>query len=445
MELHAVDLLYDFAIMSALILVAKIIRVKIKAIQNFYIPTALIAGFLGLFLGKQFLNVLPFSEEIGNYSGILIAVLFGSMFLGSKGKASFKSMLGSVGDTFLINGAAEIGQYGVFVLIGTIILPIIFPGIHEAFGMMLPSGFIGGHGTAAAVGTVVADAGWTEGTSVGQTFATIGLLSGIIGGVILINIGARKGYTKIIKEVKSLPEEMKTGLVPEEKRSSLGDATVNSMSIEPLTWHLGLVLVAVGAAYLVNSWLKIILPQISFPVYGLALLCSIALQAALKVLKMDDYVDKRVITHVGSSATDYLVAFGVASINISVVLQYWVPIVFLSVLGIIFVILWHFAISRRFFKTYWYERSLYIFGMSTGVLATGVILLRIVDPEFESGVLEDFGFAWIFLSIVDMLVVSLTPMFVLNGMGIACGVVLTLIAAACLVLSGKMFGMAKNN
>lgn len=319
MELHAVDLLYDFAIMSALILVAKIIRVKIKAIQNFYIPTALIAGFLGLFLGKQFLNVLPFSEEIGNYSGILIAVLFGSMFLGSKGKASFKSMLGSVGDTFLINGAAEIGQYGVFVLIGTIILPIIFPGIHEAFGMMLPSGFIGGHGTAAAVGTVVADAGWTEGTSVGQTFATIGLLSGIIGGVILINIGARKGYTKIIKEVKSLPEEMKTGLVPEEKRSSLGDATVNSMSIEPLTWHLGLVLVAVGAAYLVNSWLKIILPQISFPVYGLALLCSIALQAALKVLKMDDYVDKRVITHVGSSATDYLVAFGVASINISVV------------------------------------------------------------------------------------------------------------------------------
>ena len=43
--------------------------------------------------------------------------------------------------------------------------------------------------------------------------------------------------------------------------------------------------------------------------------------------------------------------------------------------------------------------------MSTGVLATGVILLRIADPKFESGVLEDFGFAWIFLSIIDMLLV----------------------------------------
>lgn len=443
MELHAVDLLYDFAIMSALLLVAKIIRVKVKVVQEFYIPTALIAGFLGLFLGKQFLNILPFSGEIGNYSGILIAILFGSMFLGNKKKESFKTMLSSVGDTFLVNGAAEIGQYGVFVLIGLTVLPILFPGIHEAFGMMLPSGFIGGHGTAAAVGTVVAEAGWIEGTSVGQTFATIGLLSGIVVGVILINIGARKGYTKIIKEVKALPEEMRTGLVPEGKRVSLGETTVNSMSIEPLTWHLGLVLIAVGLAYLTNSWLKILFPKVSFPVYGLALLCSIVLQFVLKCLKMDNYVDKKIITHIGSSATDYLVAFGVASINISVVLQYWIPIVLLSVMGLVFVILWHFIISKRFFKTYWYERSLYIFGMSTGVLATGVILLRILDPEFETGVLEDFGFAWIFLSIVDMLVVSLTPMFVLNGMGIMCGLVLVLIASICLALCGKMFGLAK--
>lgn len=443
MELHAVDLLYDFAIMSALLLVAKIIRVKVKVVQEFYIPTALIAGFLGLFLGKQFLNILPFSGEIGNYSGILIAILFGSMFLGNKKKESFKTMLSSVGDTFLVNGAAEIGQYGVFVLIGCIVLPILFPGIHEAFGMMLPSGFIGGHGTAAAVGTVVAEAGWIEGTSVGQTFATIGLLSGIVVGVILINIGARKGYTQIIKEVKALPEEMRTGLVPEGKRVSLGETTVNSMSIEPLTWHLGLVLIAVGLAYLTNSWLKILFPKVSFPVYGLALLCSIVLQLVLKCLKMDNYVDKKIISHIGSSATDYLVAFGVASINISVVLQYWMPIVLLSVMGLVFVILWHFVISKRFFKTYWYERSLYIFGMSTGVLATGVILLRILDPEFETGVLEDFGFAWIFLSIVDMLVVSLTPMFVLNGMGIMCGFVLVLIASICLALCGKMFGLEK--
>ena len=80
-----------------------------------------------------------------------------------------------------------------------------------------------------------------------------------------------------------------------------------------------------------------------------------------------------------------------------------------------------------------------MFGLSTGVMATGVILLRIVDPEFESGVLEDFGFAWIFLSFMDMLLVSFSPIFVLNGMGLISSITLILVAIVCLGLCHKFF------
>lgn len=72
--------------------------------------------------------------------------------------------------------------------------------------------------------------------------------------------------------------------------------------------------------------------------------------------------------------------------------------------------------------------------MSTGVLATGVILLRIADPKFESGVLEDFGFAWIFLSIIDMLLVSFSPLFVLQGYGLLYSSVLIFISIVFLVI-----------
>lgn len=437
--MHAVDLLYDFCLMSALLFLAKILRSKVKIIQNLYIPSALIAGFLGLLLGKQFLNILPWSNEISNYAGILIAVLFGSMFLGNKEKASFKSMLNSVGDTFFVNAAAEIGQYAVFILIGVAILPLCFNGIHQAFGLMVPSGFFGGHGTAAAIGNALASNGWNEAVSIGQTFATIGLLGGIIGGVILINIGARKNQTAIIKDINQLPEDMLTGLVSKEKRISIGENTVNSMSIDVLSWHLSLILIAVGAAYYVNTVIGHFAPQLSIPVYGLALLCSVALQGILRLLKMDDYVDKQIITHMGSSSTDYLVAFGVASINISVVLKYWLPIVLLSLLGFIFVVVWFYVISPRFFRSYWFERGIYIFGMSTGVLATGVILLRILDPEFESGILEDFGIAWIFLSIMDMLIVSFSPIFILKGIGFIYSIVLLFICCLCLFICKKKF------
>lgn len=39
---------------------------------------------MGLFLGKQFLNIIPFSSQISSYAGILISFVFDSMFIGSK-------------------------------------------------------------------------------------------------------------------------------------------------------------------------------------------------------------------------------------------------------------------------------------------------------------------------------------------------------------------------
>lgn len=443
MNYSALSLLYDVAIMSALLFVGKIIRTKVGFVQKLYIPSALIAGFLGLFLGPQFLNLLPFSNQISSYSGILIAVVFGSMFIGNKRKVTFKSMFHSVGDTFLVNAAAEIGQYAFFILIGAIVLPLVFGGINDAFGLMLPAGFIGGHGTAAAIGGVLEEGGWTDATSVAQTFATIGLLGGILGGVACINIGARKNKTAIIKDVKALPDEMLTGLVKEEDQTEFGKNTINAMSVDTFTWHFVLVMVSVGAAYLINAGLKIVLPSVSFPVYGIALVCGVILQGVLKLLKLDSYVDKRIITHIGSSATDYLVAFGVASINVSIVMTYLLPIILLSVLGFLFVVAWLWIISPRFFRNYWFERGIYIYGLSTGVMATGVILLRICDPEFKSGVLEDFGFAWIFLTFVDLILVSFSPVMIMQGRGIIWGTVLMLITTLCLVICGKVFRVQK--
>ena len=439
MNFSALNLLYDFAWMSVLMFIAKIIRCKVKFVQKLYIPSALIAGFFGLFAGKQFLDIIPFSAEISNYAGILIAFVFASMFIGNKAQISFKKMFNSVGDSFLVNAASEIAQFGVFILLGIIVCPVLFKNINPAFGLMLPSGFVGGHGTAAAIGGVLSDSGWTEAISIGQTFATIGLLGGILCGIAMINIGARNGKTAVIKSVNDLQEEMLTGLVQEDNRNQFGENTVNAMSIDTLTWHFSLILIAVGMAYGTNKILKLIFPTVSFPVYGLALLCSIALQWTLKTVKLDNYVDKRIITHIGSSATDYLVAFGVASINISVVVKYLVPVVFLSLAGFAFVIAWFWLISPHYFRNYWFERGIYIFGLSTGVMATGVILLRVTDPEFKTGVLEDFGFAWIFLSFMDMFLVSLSPIAILRGIGLIYGIGLCLIAIACLLICKKVF------
>ena len=212
------------------------------------------------------------------------------------------------------------------------------------------------------------------------------------------------------------------------------------MSIDPITWHLVLVLISVGGAYWVNSLLAKVFPQVSFPIYGLALIVSFVVQRIMRLLKLEQYIDKKVITHIGSSATDYLVAFGVATINIKVVLKYWLPILVLVVLGILIVIFFLFVVSPKLFHNYWFERGIYIFGMSTGVMSTGVILLRIIDPNFETGVLEDFGLAWVLMTFVDLALVSLTPMLIMQGWGLITGIVLLVSVFLALIICARIYG-----
>ena len=86
------------------------------------------------------------------------------------------------------------------------------------------------------------------------------------------------------------------------------------------------------------------------------------------------------------------------------------------------------------------ERGIFIRGWSTGVLSIAVLLLRVVDPEFRTSALEDSGFAWIFVSFIDIALVTFLPMFVMQGLGIAAGAVCCLIAAAMLVATAFIYG-----
>ena len=238
-----------------------------------------------------------------------------------------------------------------------------------------------------------------------------------------------------------MPAEYKTGLIPEGKRTSMGENTVSPMSIDPMAWHLAIILVAVGGAYLINEGLKILFPSISIPIYGIALIVGVLLYSLLRLIKMDSYVDSNVISRMGSCATDYLVAFGVATINVNVVLQYWQPILILCLLGFAQVFVFFFLFSRHLFRDHWVERGIYIWGWSTGVMSIAVLLLRIADPEFKTGALEDSGFAWIFVSFIDIALITFLPIFVIQGLGLQAGVVLCVVSAVLLGLAALIYGV----
>ena len=444
--LNPYHLLMDFAIMSILIVVAQFLRARVKLIQSLLLPSSLIAGFLGLFLGPQFLDILPFTTSTTSYSYLLVVFLFASLFIGNTGGGNFKQTMNAVGDTFLVNSAVYFGQYAVALLIGGGILMFVFPEIPEAFSVLMPAGFIGGHGAAAAFGGSFGELiGWQDALPVAQTFATIGLLFGVIGGVIYINIGTRKKWTRFIKTTSNLPEGMRTGMNPPEEQDSMGRNTVNTMSLDPLTWHISLVLIATCGGYYLTNYLQSLFPTLSVPMFSVALLCGVALQMLLNVLGLAKYVDKNVITRIGSSATDYLVAFGIATIRISVVIEYLVPIIILTLIGAIFCISYLYFVSRKLYHKFWFERGIFIFGWSTGVVAIGVTLLRIVDPEYRSSALEDYGMAYVFMSFIEIGLIAFLPTLIVNGYGFAAGAVCLVIFVLLLVVCVKRYGIYKGS
>ena len=141
----------DLGFVSILLLIGKIIRVKVKLIQQLFIPPSLIAGLLGLTFGPNGLGWIPLSSEIGTYAAILIALVFGALPLSSP-NVSMKEITERVGPMWAFAQIGMLLQWGCMGLFGLFVIKLIWPDLNDAFGIMLSTGFYGGHGTAAAIG-----------------------------------------------------------------------------------------------------------------------------------------------------------------------------------------------------------------------------------------------------------------------------------------------------
>jgi len=444
MDYTHMSFLYDFAFMSLLLIIAQFLRSNIKFLQMFYIPASVLAGIFGLLLGPQFLNIIPWSGRIGSYAYMLVCVLFGGLFLGKKSGAGAKKTFKQVGDSFCVNMGAEFFCFGIAMLIGGALVMLLFPEVFIEISLLMPSGYLGGHGYASTIGTALNNLlGREDGVVIGQTFATIGLLTGLFGGIACINYATRKGATRLVDKAESLPEDCRTGIVPPGKRASMGEETINPMSMDPLAWHLALTLIATLAGYLFYDWYKQYLPSIELPVMCLTMIFGVIIQTILNHTPFRDSVDEHVEGRIGSMVTDYLVGFGAASISITVVMEFAAPIILLCLLGTLTSLVLVFVVGRKLFHNFWFERSIFVFGWTTGVVAIGVTLLRIVDPEAKSGTLSDYGYAYTLQSVVEVFIIALTPILAVSMGCIATGLIETAIALALFLVSAVLFGIRK--
>lgn len=376
----------DLATLSVLLLLGMFIRKKVKFIQNLYLPVSLIGGFLGLLLGPQILGhytgvSLPLGKTIAQWPGILVNVVLGLSFFGTESSKNFGRLALSA-----VNQGGLVHQTQVCVGLGlTMVLMQFYPDLPLAFGLTPVYGFHGGHGTANAAGAALMQAGWADGLAVSNTMATAGLMSGIIIGMIIINLGVRRGYAQKVSKPQDVPQDIKEGIVPVVKRKSIGKGVTYNDALDPLALQLGFVGIILGMANILSrslSWVHPLLKQI--PLFACAMICGAALSQILKKLGLADYIDRPTISRIAGVALDFLVCSAIATLSLKAFALYLVPMLIVIVTMIVVNVLVNFYFGYKMFDVDWFERTMGSYGLESGVLATGLMLLRVVDPKFET-------------------------------------------------------------
>ncbi|MDO5134358.1 MAG: sodium/glutamate symporter [Eubacteriales bacterium] len=380
-------ILTDLALLSTLLLVGITLRKKVKLFQNLYIPASLLAGFVGLILGPQILGKVspvcfPVTETMGSWAGQLVNIVLGLSFLGktSSSKSFGKTALCAVTEGGLVHQTQVCLGLGI-----TMLLMPLYDNLPFCFGLTPVFGFHGGHGTANAAGEALAQAGWADGPAVANTMATAGILSGIIFGMIIINIGVRRGYAKMVDKPSNVPQELKEGIVPKEKRVSLGNAVTYNDALDPLALQLCFVGIIYGAATLLSQGLVKLHPILSnVPLFACAMICGAILNFIMNKLGLQDYLDRPTLDRISGVALDFLVASAITTLSLKVFALYTVPLIVTILAVMLGNIVCNFYFGYKMFDDDWFERTVTAYGLESGVLATGLMLLRVVDPKFET-------------------------------------------------------------
>lgn len=412
------SVIMDFFWVSVILFAAKIIREHVKVLQNFFIPASLIAGFIAWVLGPYGLKVIPITSLCGDYANAFITILFATIGLQGLGiqKGEGKKRAKDIAGYCVYRQINWAVQFSVPMIISILLLSHFYTGgdLHPAFGWLIPTAFIGGTGPAIAAGEVLADYGFTDFTGLGVTAAAFGMLLGLIGGIIMIKMAAKRGYTSYIQNTDTISPELLTGIIPKGKRPSMGEETISSIALEPMAWHLALIMIPTGIAHVVTVKGSELL-GFELPEFSVAFFISLILYYVFQATKVNDSVDPKVINGFGNLISDYVVVFSLAMVQVDVIIKYAVPFISLILIFTAWVIVWFWFGGPHIIGKDWFERGLFNWGYATGTFATGFCLLRVADPDNRSTALSDTAILTPFEHVVEITALTLGPVLLATG------------------------------
>ncbi|MBE6823921.1 MAG: hypothetical protein E7513_01105 [Ruminococcaceae bacterium] len=384
----------QIGIIAGLVILANILRRKIVFIQRSMIPTAVLAGFILLLFKSLGLVPVISTEFLETVTYHALGLGFIAMSLRvPDNTAATEKMIGSK------SGALIVSTYLVQALVGlaiSIFLAYTFmPDLFKASGILLPMAYGQGPGQANNVGTTYEALGMVGGRSFGLSLAAAGFLCACIFGVIFLNFYNRKGKVKRIDEKDYVSGSITLDTFQDENEIPIAE------SVDKFSIQIALVCLIYLLTYVVTKGitdlLMLISPglaeTVSTLLWGfnfiigsvLAIVCRSLFKGLRNIKWMHrQYQNNYLLSRLSGFAFDIMIVAGIASINISDLEGYWVPFLLMAIVGGIATFFYLILLSKHLYKGYEYEGFFSMFGMLTGTISSGVLLLREIDPELKT-------------------------------------------------------------
>ncbi|SFD87079.1 glutamate:Na+ symporter, ESS family [Lentibacillus persicus] len=387
-----------FGLASIMLCIGLIIRTKVPFISKMLVPASVVGGVIGLVVMNTGLITAVDSQMYVDIVTLLFTVTFISIGLTSNPKSQSSESVGksiakgSIGLGFLWNLV-----YALTPAVGALIIIGIggFFKMAPIYGLLIPFAFTQGPGQSATFGGIMEQQyGIANAATVGVTFAALGFLLCFLVGVPLARYGIKKGLAKNMGTNKIEGFVKRGYYVKNDKRESLGNETMFSGNIDTMTFHFAIIgvcfLIALGMAEIV-SFIPAIGSTFSGMLFIYGMLAGYLVKFVMKKLRIENMLDNTFQSKITGWSTDYLIVASFMAVPFSVIGNWMIPILIVSIVVMILSVMISIYFGQRMGGDNDFERTVGLYGTVTGTVPSGIALVRIIDPSLRTSTAVELG------------------------------------------------------
>ena len=361
----------DLGIISVLLIVAVFIKRKVVIFRNYPIPVPIIAGFLGLILGKDILNLIHFNGlHLENMVYHLMNIGFVSLSLKTSSKLRSKEYVNSglfIVSNYVLQG---IVGFGLSMLLFLTLFQDTFP----LFGLLLPLGYGQGPGQAYAMGKQWEFLGFTNGGNTGLTIAAFGYIWACAGGVAL---------TAYLTKTKKMMPKMNHIANKEIKETVFDEDKITDLPLKESIDGLTLQLILIGMVYLLTyltlSGAQSILitmgdfgATLAQMLWGFSFIIGAMLGMLVRRIldfclgkgwMKNSYTSNYILERIAGGSFDFMITAAISAISIYLLKDYFIPLFIVTTVGGLVTIFYIVKLGKRIYPEDTIENILAMYGM----------------------------------------------------------------------------------